>query len=322
MMRSLLAALSPAGFRGRLSILIFHRVLARPDPLFPLEMVTETFDQVIGWTKAMFNVLPLPEAVERLREGSLPARAASITFDDGYADNYLHALPILQRHEVTATFFVATGFLDGGRMWNDTLIEAIRATPHESIDLSALGLGTVAAAGVDQKRRAVQMLIGGLKHLKPPERDQAVETVAELCDAELPNELMLTTGQLRALHAAGMTIGAHTVSHPILAQCDAAGARREIEESRSRLESLLGERITLFAYPNGKPGKDYGPAHVRMVAELGFDAAVSTKAGASRHGDDPFQLRRFTPWDRQRWRFGFHMAMNLRHDRLYRLRPQ
>lgn len=311
LMRALLSALSSGGPAAKLSILIFHRVLPHRDSLFPGELVAEEFDAVIGWIKNWFNVLPLEEAAERLRQASLPPRAASITFDDGYADNYTHAAPILQRHQVPATFFIATGFLDGGRMWNDTVIEAIRTTARESIDCERLGLGIVPTRSVEERRAALARFIPALKHLPHAERDDAVSVVAELCDAPLPDDLMLTSRQVRGLSSLGMSIGAHTVSHPILAQCDAAKARTEIAQSRADLEALLGETVTLFAYPNGKLGSDYTLEHVEAVAALGFTAAVSTNPGASRHGDDVFQLRRFTPWDRSRQRFGFRLAQNL-----------
>ena len=122
---------------------------------------------------------------------------------------------------------------------------------------------------------------------------------------------MLTSDQLRRMRAAGMGIGAHTVSHPILAKLDVAATRAEIDSSRRFLQDVLGERIGLFAYPNGKPGTDYSPDSVSVVRELGFDAAVSTAPGAARQGDDCFQLPRFTPWQRQRARFGASLLRNL-----------
>ena len=118
--------LSPAGQYARLSILIFHRVLSMPDPLFPDEMHAQRFNEVCGWLKSWFNVLPLDKAVGHLKAGTLPCRAACITFDDGYSDNYHIAMPILQQHGLPCTFFIATGFMDGGCMWNDTIIEAVR----------------------------------------------------------------------------------------------------------------------------------------------------------------------------------------------------
>jgi hypothetical protein len=124
-MRPLFSWLSPAGPGARLSVLIFHRVLARPDPLFPGRGGRpSTFDAICRWLRHWFEVLPLDRAVQALRDGTLPARAAAITFDDGYADNHDLALPMLEAAGLSACFFIATGFLDGGRMWNDVLIEA------------------------------------------------------------------------------------------------------------------------------------------------------------------------------------------------------
>jgi peptidoglycan/xylan/chitin deacetylase (PgdA/CDA1 family) len=109
-----------------------------------------------------------------------------------------------------------------------------------------------------------------------------------------------------------MQIGAHTVSHPILAKLDNRQAADEIARSRDGLQALLGERVSLFAYPNGKPGTDYLPhVHPGIVRELGFDAAVSTRWAAARRGDDVFQIPRFTPWDRSRGRFGLRLVRNL-----------
>jgi peptidoglycan/xylan/chitin deacetylase (PgdA/CDA1 family) len=95
--RWLFDMLSPAGAGARLTVLIFHRVLLEPNPLFPGEPDAVRFETQMRWIKTWFNVLPLPEAIQRLRVGGLPARAAAITFDDGYADNFTVALPILRR---------------------------------------------------------------------------------------------------------------------------------------------------------------------------------------------------------------------------------
>lgn len=309
-----LSMLSPAGPKARLSILIFHRVLPKSDPLFPGEIEADHFDRLCAWVASMFQVLPLDEAVALHARGALPARALSITFDDGYADNHDVAMPILQRHGLSATFFVATGFLDGGRMWNDTVIEAIRRTPHDDLDLHPLGIegvGRLSMRGVDQRREAIELVIGRVKHRHPIERLAMVNALADLSGADLRNDLMMTSNQVRGLRQGGMQIGAHTVSHPILAALSADDARVEIAQSRDVLQALLGERIPLFAYPNGKPGQDYNDDNVRLVRELGFDAAVSTAWGAARLDDDRFQLPRFSPWDRRRSRFALRMMKNL-----------
>ncbi|MGH8602917.1 MAG: polysaccharide deacetylase family protein, partial [Gammaproteobacteria bacterium] len=129
LLRLAASQLSPAGRRGRLTILIYHRVLSKPDAMLEGEVDIAAFDWQMDVLARNFNVLPLVEAVQRLRARSLPARAAAITFDDGYADNVENALPVLTRYGLNATFFIGTAYLNGGRMWNDTIIEAVRRTP-------------------------------------------------------------------------------------------------------------------------------------------------------------------------------------------------
>lgn len=319
-MKALFSLLSPAGAGARLSILIFHRVLSEPDPLFPDEVDAARFDQQLGWLKRWFQVLPLDEAARRLSEGSLPARAAALTFDDGYADNHGLALPLLRRHGLPCTFFIATGFLDGGRMWNDSLIEAVRRSTLPGLDLRGLSgrqgqdLGRHALGALPQQRRAlIDVLLPQVKYLAPEPRLRLVEQIAQRAEVALPDDLMMSTAQVRELHAAGMQIGAHTCSHPILASLSETEARDEIAHSKRTLEQMLGAPVGLFAYPNGRPGTDYLPqCHPAMVRELGFQAAVSTHWGAARAGSDVFQLPRFTPWDRSRLRYGARMLRNLR----------
>lgn len=312
LLKPLLHLMSPAGKRARLSVLIFHRVLPEPDPLFPDEMHARRFDELCGWLASWFNVLALDEAVARLKAGTLPARATCITFDDGYADNHHVALSILQSHSLTATFFIATGFLDGGRMWNDSIIETIRACSVPVLDLSSLGLGQHALGSIDDRRAAIAYLINQIKYRPVAERISITERIAHLAQVQLPHSLMMTSHEVKAMRQAGMEIGAHTVSHPILAGLTDEQARQEIGDSKIFLEQLLGERVGLFAYPNGKPGEDYSSRTVNVVRSLGFDAAVSTQWGTSRKDDDLFQIRRFTPWDKTRLRFGARMLTNLR----------
>jgi len=313
MWRTAFSLASPGGEHARLTVLIFHRVLARPDPLFPDEMHAERFDQLCGWIARWFQVLPLDEAVRLRAQGRLPARALAITFDDGYADNHDVALPILRRHGLNATFFIATGYLDGGRMWNDSLIEALRATSLNSLDLEPLGvgLGRYALGSLEERRAAIQAILAVVKYLEPAHRLEVVGRIAQLAGVTLPDDLMMSSDQLRAMRAAGMVIGAHTVNHPILLKLPAEGMREEIRRSRDRLQQLLDEPVDLFAYPNGKPGVDYDQAAVDIVRAEGFAAAFSTVWGAVSRQSDDFQLPRFTPWDAGRSRFGLRLLRNL-----------
>jgi len=302
--------LSPAGDRGRLSILIYHRTLAAPDPILHDEIDAATFEQHMALLAADFNVLPLGEACARLVRGALPARAVCVTFDDGYADNEQTALPILKRFGVPATFFVATGFIDGAIMFNDGVIEAVRRAPAGTHDLSRLGLGSYGFDDSASRRAVIDALLAQIKYRLPGERDGLVEQLAAAMGSTLPKDLMMRPAQIKRLRDEGMEIGGHSVNHPILAVLDAQQARAEIIGGKRKLEEVTGAPVTLFAYPNGKPGRDYGPRDVELVKEAGFTAAVSTLGGVAHRGSDLFQLPRFGPWDRNPRRLGLRLLMN------------
>ncbi len=307
----LFGTVSPAGARGRLSILIFHRVLDEPDPLFPDIPDIARFEAQMRWIARWFNVLSLDEAVQRLATNSLPSRALAITFDDGYADNATVAAPLLNGLGLTATFFVTSGVLNSGRMWNDTVIEAIRRVPKGILDLQRAGFGNVAIDTLASRRDVIEHLINRIKRLPHAERRDVVARVAEECDVELPGDLMMTTEQLREAVRLGMTVGGHTVTHPILCSLDDRQAEREIRQGRDELRQLTGQSVDLFAYPNGVPGIDYDGRHVAIVRRCGFRAAVSTASGVASGRSDRYQLPRFTPWDRTEVRYGARMLVNL-----------
>jgi peptidoglycan/xylan/chitin deacetylase (PgdA/CDA1 family) len=256
----------------------------------------------MAWVRRWFCPLPLVEAVERLRCNNLPRRAICITFDDGYEDNVSVAAPVLSEFGLPATFFIATGFMDGEAMWNDRLIEAVRAAhqvtlKHERLE-SHLPLATVA-----DRRDAVRTLLRSFKHLPVAERERAVRAVERQIGVGRQAGLMMGRAGVQQLARSGFTIGAHSISHPILSVLDEVQAEHEIRGGRDELQQLLQQPIEAFAYPNGRPGQDYTAAHVRMVRAADFRCAVSTAVGAAGAGADPFQLPRFTPWDQTPWRY-------------------
>lgn len=297
-------------YKQGLSILIFHRVHAQQDPLFPGEMYAQRFEEVLTRLSACAECVPLLDGVRALRNGTLKRPSFAITFDDGYADNAETALPILQRLGLHATFYITTGYLNGGRMWNDSVIEVVRAAPAGLIDLSAFELPTMHMAKDLERRAVIDTVLRHIKHQSPAERQQRVDAFVASSGAFLPNNLMMRDAQVRELHQAGMTLGAHTLTHPILAALDADAARREIVEGKAALEKIIGEPVQTFAYPNGRPHQDYRAEHVQMVKEAGFEFAVSTALGTTRAASDPHQLPRFTPWDMSHSMFIFRLFLN------------
>lgn len=282
----------------RLTVLIFHRVLPVQDPLFPSELHAARFEQLMRMVAATFKVLPLDQALRRLADRSLPARSLAISFDDGYADNHDVAFPILQRLGLSATVFVSTAFLGGGRMWNDSVIESVRRTRLPALDLGEFGLSQMPVDSVEQRRAAIASLLPLVKYSSLARRQTMLERIHALCGRpELPNDFMMTPGQVVALHRGGMGIGAHTVNHPILCVLPDADARAEMAGSRDELQRLIDAPVSLFAYPNGRLGKDYDERHAALAKALGFAAAVSTTPTVAKSGADLYQVPRYTPWD-------------------------
>jgi len=299
---------SSTGRGGRgLLILIYHRVLAAPDPLRSRTVQAPDFAAQMDLIASCFNVLPLSEALERLESRALPARALSVTFDDGYADNLTVAAPIMRERGIRPTVFVATGYLDGGLMFNDAITEALRAAPQR-LDLSDLGLGLLELHDVLARRAAIRQLIVEIKYRPAHERGVLATEIFRRAGATPPRDLMLSTSQVRSLRDAGVEIGAHTATHPILTRLTSEAAREDIARSRQVLEGILGDPVRLFAYPNGRPGEDYDARHVAMVRELGFAAALSTSWGAAHSDSDRLQLPRVAPWDASAGRYAARLV--------------
>jgi peptidoglycan/xylan/chitin deacetylase (PgdA/CDA1 family) len=295
----------------RLSVLIYHRVLPQADPMRPGEPTALQFDWQMRLLREHFNPLPLVDAVERLQASALPDNAICVTFDDGYADNERYALPILQKYRIPATVFVSTGFLNGGRMWNDSVIELLRNYPGQHLDLRELGLENYSVESQAQRLAAVDSIIRKIKHLDPAVRAGLVAGI-EKHGSALPDDLMMTDAQIQALARGNVTIGAHTVNHPILSSVSTQRAREEIQGSKKYLEALLQRPVEAFAYPNGRPDADYRSEHRDLVSELGFKAAVSTHWGVGTPQSDRLQLPRFTPWDRQELKYACRLLASYR----------
>jgi peptidoglycan/xylan/chitin deacetylase (PgdA/CDA1 family) len=303
--------LTTATRRSRLSILIYHRVFAQPDAFHADVPDTTMFSWQMQLLHRYYNVVPLAQAIELLKSGELPARTACVTFDDGYADNFLHALPVLKQWQIPATFFVASGFLNGGMMWNDVVLESIRHFEDGQLDLQTVGLDQYILGNLQSRQQLVAQLLPTIKYMSLSQRNEVTHYLAELAKHQLPDDLMMTTEQLKQLHASGMEIGGHTVSHPILSSLTTQQAEQEIGDGREQLSALLdGAIIRYFAYPNGKPEQDFTSEHANIVKQLGFEGAVSTRCSSAAIDCDLYQLPRFTPWDTTPFKFAMRLMKN------------
>lgn len=292
---------------GRLCVLNYHRILQSADPFLDSEPDIETFHWQMELLASCFNVMPLAEALDCLTKERMPPRAVCISFDDGYRSVHDLALPILKKFALPATVFVTSGYIDGDNMWNDRIIEAVQRLPAGELDLREMGLGMHSVRRMADRKVTVNRLTEMSKYLPPKARADLPKKLEELVGNNLGRGLMLTGEMVSSLAQQGMEIGAHTVSHPILMSLEDEDAQYEIRGSKQQLEAITEKPVHLFAYPNGKLGKDFDRRHVQMAKEAGFTAAFTTSRGAATGRHDRFQLPRSRPWDATPSRFAFRL---------------
>lgn len=293
--------------KGKLLVLTYHRVLQDYDEIID-EIDSIQFTQQMETLAEYFNVFSLQEGLDLLRMGELPPNAVCITFDDGYRDNYDVAFPILSALNLPATFFIATGYLGNGMMWNDVVIESLRNTKLTKIDLSELSLDKYAIDSVQHKLNLIRVLIGQWRNKPLHERNMLSQKFRQYAECDCNERIMMTESEVKALANAGMEIGGHTVNHPILSSTQLNEARSEILEGKQFLERLIDRPIKYFAYPSGRPEKDYTREHAELVRDLGFSAALTTNNGAIDQSSALFELPRISIDYTNKIKFGASLA--------------
>lgn len=284
---------------GRWTIVMYHRVID-DEALDPFQLgmcvMRTRFEQQIRYLRGSFNIIGVREAMRRLDAGEpLPARALSITFDDGYLDNLTTALPIMEGLGVPFTVFVPTGGLAAGDMlWWDRTIAALACTRQPSLDLHEAGLSqaqdVMSLKGVGRYATVDRVLeqLWGMGLDAAMASVQRIEQLLAPFDARHVFAHRLAPPQVQQLRQRGVEIGAHSVHHPNLGLATEELARREMTESRNYLESLLQEPVTGFAYPGGKMRSETA----RLAREVGFEYALSTDIGVNSLPYDRYRLRR------------------------------
>jgi peptidoglycan/xylan/chitin deacetylase (PgdA/CDA1 family) len=276
--RSGLGALLRIGptWRGLLA-LTYHRVGTPGNTPLDRAMwdaTLEDFDAQVGFLARNFDVVGPADI------GPEPTgRHVLITFDDGYRDNHAHALPILRAHGATATFFLTTGFLDRPLLaWWDEVAWMVHASGRDGTEIPLL---------LDRAKA-----LPGTEHDVFLER-LARDTGAGRAPAEIAEGQWMTWDMARELLAAGMTVGGHTVSHPILARLDEDAQRAEVIGCRARLGAELGIPMRWFSYPNGDPSS-FDARTRAILAAAGVELAFAFHPGFVRRGGgrDPYALPR------------------------------
>ncbi len=304
------------GALPHLLVLTYHRVLKADRALFPLypdviDVSPEDFDRQMALMARHFTPLSASEMAAMIDgDRPWPRHPAAITFDDGYKDNLTEALPILQKHGLKATFFVTAGAVEQRQLfWWDYIWYAVM---HCRDPLLRMAYPEPAAFPTDSlaaRRITAEALISMVKSAPDVDLSRLKEALAEAGHEEAPERAMaeanvLTWDDVRALLAAGMEVGSHSLSHRVLSHLPEAGLASELQGSKSLLEKRLGAKVMSLAYPAGgvRP-------HVRRAAaaagyEIGFGPAGTAdrvdricRYSVHRQGIDisePFHLFRST----------------------------
>lgn len=279
-------------------ILNYHRIGDCRHSLFDRNLwsaTDEEFDAQIKLIKTEFDVIGLSELGRVLSEKH--GRYVMVTFDDGYRDNYSSAFRILSSHDVPATFFITTGFLDQKKVpWWDEIAWMVRSTKLERIS-SNRWLNCPTVFDEPDRDRAIAKFLGVYKRLLGEVTELYLDFLAEelgtgRCPQKDAAELWMTWDMIREMRANGMTFGGHTVTHPILANLPSQQQQWEVGECQRRLVEELNEPITSFSYPVG--GRSSFNQFTRQaLADHGFQWGFTYLGSYCPHGhQDPYALNR------------------------------
>jgi peptidoglycan/xylan/chitin deacetylase (PgdA/CDA1 family) len=269
--------------RGLGAILMFHHVRPKSyrsfNPFDGLEITPEFLEAVILHLKGKgYDIIPMSAVKQRLLAPDPSKPFAVLTFDDGYRDNVEHALPILKKYHAPFTIYVTTGFADGvSPLWWLDMADAVASGATMRVG------DQVFAAKTKTERFAAHTALYQL-YLRQPGLKQAgfVQDILTQCgitEGNWTKELCLDWEALRSLSQEPLcTIGAHTLTHPLLAKMPAEVARDEMARSKTILEERLGVAIHHMAYPVGDPTAA-GEREFTMAAEIGYETSVTTRPG-------------------------------------------
>ena len=280
--------LSLPPWRGVLA-LAYHRIRADgAEPRFDSGLFSATtaeLDEQMAILVRNFELVS-PETIAR--DPDARARRVVVTFDDGYRDNHELALPILRRHGVPAAFFLATGFIDSPSVpWWDELAWMVKGSGVEALQPGEWLDKPVPISG--DRAAAIRELGLVYKRLPGKRTEDFLDYCGEAtgmgrCSPREASDLWMTWDMAREVRDAGMTIGGHTVTHPILGRAEPEVQRAEVEDCARRLREELDVPMRSFAYPVGLRGT-FDDVTRRCLQQAEVEIAFSLYGGYLRPGE-------------------------------------
>lgn len=273
-------------------VLIYHRVTTLASDPDMLAVTPENFRQQVRYLKENVSLVKFEDDWSKAQKP-----AVCITFDDGYADNALEALPILEEVGVPATFFVSTGTIGTTQpFWWDELGRIILERQHlpSSFTMNEGRSAKTWPTSSSARQEFYREIVTVLKNLDADQRNDRLMLLRHWAGAEeiSGTNRAMTIDELRLLaESRWVTIGAHTVSHTRLSSLPPAAQAKEILASKKQLEAWLGKEIQLFSYPFGRR-HDYTKATMALCREAGFSKAAANFSGQAHGWTDPYQVPR------------------------------
>jgi peptidoglycan/xylan/chitin deacetylase (PgdA/CDA1 family) len=262
------------------TVLTYHRVLpagARADHYAALmgDPTVAQLETLVRYLKRWFQFATPAECVARWRRGlEVEPYTLLLTFDDGYLDLFENLLPLLRRCDVPATVFVTTGAVSQKPIWPQRLFSAVQTTTVPALP-SFDGVAAMPLGSARQRVEAMEAVSARQKDFAARDWEARIERLCEALrwDGRLDGERMMDWGQVEALHRSGLvTVGGHTVTHPLLDRCEPDEARREVFDCADELRRRLRPEFLPFSYPQGQPPASRVES---MVRDAGFDCAFT-----------------------------------------------
>jgi peptidoglycan/xylan/chitin deacetylase (PgdA/CDA1 family) len=290
--------------RHALVIVTYHGVLPghddRDEFLLGNFVASSAFEWQMAWLCRHYTPVSLSHVVRSLDTGQpLPRLAVAVTFDDGFANNFRYAFPILRRHAIPATIFLTTGLIGvpGAQLWTERVKRAVFLTDRDRLPAVVPGQREWMLPDASRRASAARDVLDRLKRMPPTLRDRYVAEIERVCgrpaltadDGDRYD--FLTWDEVRTMADEGIEFGSHTVSHPILSTLDTDHLEYELRESKRTLEDELQRECVTFAYPNGKAG-DFGDREKQTLRANGYRVAFSLFGGINPSIADPFGVDR------------------------------
>lgn len=298
------------------AILMYHSVRDNPAELSDLvgpgiTHAASVFERQMEIVSRDFTPVTLEDILRCLKgEAKLPRRAVAVTFDDGFADNEEIAAPILARFGIRAAFYATVGLMGTSNVpWYCRLRYVFLRTRKNEWNMpGGKSWNLRESAGRDTALLAAFALCAPMVADTQERAIRQIETTLDVDVPALGRPLMMSWDQLRKLQRSGHIAGSHTLTHPNVAHVsDEQDARRELVESKGRMETELGTEVAHFSYPHPALSPQWSPKTLTLTAEAGYKSAVTTTFGPVLAGADPLCLKRaLVPRheDHFRWNLG------------------